>query len=1081
MLTNGKRIDGKQLTGWGEPAGTVQLDGQPLLHPSAPLRWLYDHTLPVAKTPKAYIEFVGGDRLPCTIVGARRSIEVTSAVGMPDHLVVEPRLTIRDAANRPLQQLHVSQRMIRRIVWQDLGTVSSLATGGTDRYRPATVFYRDGSQRSFRRHRFLAGAVRLLTDDGTQSVPLEKIAELHLPRIDPWEAYYDEVAALSPELKDRLLRLETTTGLIATASTARLRVASYSNAAEASQWHHLIHPAWSLEAFAVQHARIRVRHYFAAHEVPLLRVAPLEAVNRSAIHAGWHWQRDRSVFGRPLQEGPHGHGWGFGVHGHSELKFPLPPSARQFRTRAKLDGTSGTGGCVRAIVRTGTIRPGDDLARPRNVREVYRSDVLIGSKAVLDTGNRPLAPPGAGETGLLMLAVDPLDRGHPKEADPLDIRDNLNWLEPTVLLDRGVLAGEVSRRWSSLIVPLSGWTLTPAEPPPRPVGFWDVRPGKPEAYRFAVASGKASLVLSRRLTLTAHPRWLIVAVSRPQEQMPGSTVEVLIDGKKVAGGEVPLRLAGAEEPSPLVVPLPLAGVLPLVGAAVELPAQRSTVELQIVQRAVDNNAQNAAVDWRAISIVDRLPMLREVFEDHADWEVTPAENRPGDRVKMVSEGAYGGSSCLKIAAGATCRIEIPHGPAAIRGGPAWGEYRYIRFAFRKRGRGQVRIEFDHDGAEQQKLHYFAGRGPASDPSAKRVWVWSTHADLPDEWIVETRDLHGDFGRLATNLSHVSLSCVAAEYVLFDHVYLAAAIDDFELGSADRIATPDAAARTARAAMARVTLDRAFPATVLLGCGERVFSGVIVSHDGLVLTAGHCVVEPDRDVAVILADGRQVRGKSLGVDRANDAAMVRITDEGAYPYVKIAPAGGDLSRELLLAVAHQADYEPGDRPMAHLTWTVNTESNLLETTFSGSVIGSGGPLLIATNDAAAEGQLIGVHGRRAWTGFVYTPVERYRENWQRLLDGEAWGQWAGGSGPLLGVFTAEEPGVCKISQLVPDGPAAKAGLQVGDLIRAIDGQGIGDREALTRVLGGLNPGGEVPVKIQRGDQTLDKPATLGGRK
>src|SRR5438876_4688198 len=51
------------------------------------------------------------------------------------------------------------------------------------------------------------------------------------------------------------------------------------------------------------------------------------------------------------------------------------------------------------------------------------------------------------------------------------------------------------------------------------------------------------------------------------------------------------------------------------------------------------------------------------------------------------------------------------------------------------------------------------------------------------------------------------------------------------------------------------------------------SGVIVSEDGTVLTAGHVVGEANLDVRVILPDGRVVKGKTLGANRTIDSGML----------------------------------------------------------------------------------------------------------------------------------------------------------------------------------------------------------------
>ncbi|MEG2237246.1 MAG: trypsin-like peptidase domain-containing protein, partial [Akkermansia sp.] len=63
------------------------------------------------------------------------------------------------------------------------------------------------------------------------------------------------------------------------------------------------------------------------------------------------------------------------------------------------------------------------------------------------------------------------------------------------------------------------------------------------------------------------------------------------------------------------------------------------------------------------------------------------------------------------------------------------------------------------------------------------------------------------------------------------------------------------------------------------------SGVIVSKDGLILTAAH-VIQGDEMMRVILPDGRMCKGKVLGADYTRDAAMVQMMDKGPWDCVEL---------------------------------------------------------------------------------------------------------------------------------------------------------------------------------------------------
>ena len=82
--------------------------------------------------------------------------------------------------------------------------------------------------------------------------------------------------------------------------------------------------------------------------------------------------------------------------------------------------------------------------------------------------------------------------------------------------------------------------------------------------------------------------------------------------------------------------------------------------------------------------------------------------------------------------------------------------------------------------------------------------------------------------------------------------------------------------------------RVIAATVSVQVGNAFGSGVIVSPDGLVLSAAHVAGEPGRRALVRLSDGRLASAISLGVHRPLDAGMLRITDQSDVTYLACEP-------------------------------------------------------------------------------------------------------------------------------------------------------------------------------------------------
>ena len=91
--------------------------------------------------------------------------------------------------------------------------------------------------------------------------------------------------------------------------------------------------------------------------------------------------------------------------------------------------------------------------------------------------------------------------------------------------------------------------------------------------------------------------------------------------------------------------------------------------------------------------------------------------------------------------------------------------------------------------------------------------------------------------------------------------------------------------------------RVSPAVVAVEVGNGSGSGVIISADGLVLTAGHVCGAPDRNVRFTFPDGKTARGKTVGVDHENDTGLMRITDRGPWPHARDGRPGAGAGRGL----------------------------------------------------------------------------------------------------------------------------------------------------------------------------------------
>jgi serine protease Do len=280
--------------------------------------------------------------------------------------------------------------------------------------------------------------------------------------------------------------------------------------------------------------------------------------------------------------------------------------------------------------------------------------------------------------------------------------------------------------------------------------------------------------------------------------------------------------------------------------------------------------------------------------------------------------------------------------------------------------------------------------------------------------------------------------------------------------------------------AKKVIARVMPAVVGVRVGAAQGSGVIVSEDGYVLTAGHVSGIPDRDIELILPDGKKLKGKSLGRNGGIDSGMLKITTEGKWPFVPLGKSAELKRGQWCLTLGHPGGYKPGRTPVVRLGRVLTANDEIIRTDCTLVGGDSGGPLF------DLQGRLIGIHSRIGSniTDNIHVPVDTYRETWDRLAKGESWGGRLGEripvAPPYLGVQLDREAKDVRVVEVVEGSPAEKAGLKAKDLIVKIDGQKIATLDDLSAVLAKKKPGDSVTVEVQRDARPMSLKITLGRR-
>lgn len=274
---------------------------------------------------------------------------------------------------------------------------------------------------------------------------------------------------------------------------------------------------------------------------------------------------------------------------------------------------------------------------------------------------------------------------------------------------------------------------------------------------------------------------------------------------------------------------------------------------------------------------------------------------------------------------------------------------------------------------------------------------------------------------------------------------------------------------------RKLIEQVTPATVGIRQGPAHGSGVIVSSDGYVLTAAHVSQKADANVEIILANGRRVKGRTLGLHRSLDAGLIKITDEGPWPFVEVGQSNDVRPGQWCLALGQPGGVERGRNPVLRFGRVLEANAELLVSDCT--LIGgdSGGPLF------DVSGKVIGIHSRIGGrlTDNLHVPVNAFTASWDRLLASEVWGHLPGQI-PFIGVKGATGAQDARITQVFSDTPADQAGLKVGDIVVKFDGEAVTDFNSLTTLVAKRDPGQEVQVEVRRGEATISLRLVIGKR-
>ena len=279
-------------------------------------------------------------------------------------------------------------------------------------------------------------------------------------------------------------------------------------------------------------------------------------------------------------------------------------------------------------------------------------------------------------------------------------------------------------------------------------------------------------------------------------------------------------------------------------------------------------------------------------------------------------------------------------------------------------------------------------------------------------------------------------------------------------------------------------------------GGGMGSGVIVSAEGYILT-NHHVIEGAEAIEVALNDGRTAMAKVIGTDSETDLALLKI-DLPKLPTIVLGQMETLQVGDAVLAIGNpfgvgQTVTSGIVSALGRKQLGINTFENFIQTDAAINPGNSGGALV------DANGLLMGINtaiysrsGGNMGIGFA-VPVSTATQIMAALIkDGKVTRGWIGVEPRPLTTEIAESFGIAKnkstgtlpqgvlINGVLQNSPAAKAGIQPGDLILKVAGHVVADvPEMLTRVAA-LKPGEAASLSIQRSGKLIDIQVTPGTR-
>ena len=314
-------------------------------------------------------------------------------------------------------------------------------------------------------------------------------------------------------------------------------------------------------------------------------------------------------------------------------------------------------------------------------------------------------------------------------------------------------------------------------------------------------------------------------------------------------------------------------------------------------------------------------------------------------------------------------------------------------------------------------------------------------------------------------------------------------------SVQAAASVQAADGGARASYADV-VRQVLPSVVLISTGEGLGSGVVLDKAGNIVTNAHVAGQATSFKVQVSGDPAPRTATLVGSYPPDDLAVIRVDDPAGLQPATFGDSAAARAGDVVLAVGNPlglsgsvtsgiisatgrvvAEPASAGTPGATLPDAIQTSAPINPGNSGGALVTTAAEVIgiptLTAGGSAGGAQVQGI-------GFAI-PSNLARDIAQQIItSGSVTNSHRAAIGAQVGAVTGQDgnPAGTGIVTVTSGGPADRAGLRAGDVIRTAGGTPVPDPQALAGVLAAARPGDQLTLSVERGGQELTVKLTLG---